>query len=65
MEREEIDLRERIAAEIVAFANSQELSDDGFWGLMRAAGVVRERINHGPACPCSLCSPAMRPRWNV
>jgi len=51
----EIDLRERIAAEIIAFVNTQELSDDGYWGLMRAAGVVRQRINHGPACPCSLC----------
>lgn len=55
MTGEEIELRERIAAEIIAFVNSQELSDDGYWGLMRAAGVVRQRINHGPACPCSLC----------
>ena len=58
MSREEIDLREKIAAEIIVFVNSQELSDDGYWGLMRAAGVVREKIWHNPACPCSLCGGA-------
>lgn len=51
----EIDLREKIAAEIIEFVNSQELSDDGYWGLMRAVGVVRQRIWHNPSCPCFLC----------
>jgi hypothetical protein len=55
MEREEIDLREKIGKEIEAFANAQDLSEDARWGLMRAIGVVRQKIWHNPACPCSLC----------
>lgn len=52
----EIDLREQIGKEIEAFANSREgLTEDGYWGLMRAIGIVRQRIWHNPACPCSLC----------
>ena len=55
MEREEIDLREKIGKEIEDFANAQSLTEDAYWGLMRAIGVVRQRINHKPTCPCSLC----------
>jgi hypothetical protein len=66
---EEIDLREKIASEIVAFAESQSLSEDAYWGFMRAVGVIREKIWHSFACPCSSCAPkesaVMRPRWNV
>ena len=55
MTREEIDLREALGKEIVAFADSQSLNEDAYWGLMRAVGVIREKIWHGSACPCSLC----------
>jgi hypothetical protein len=55
MEREEIDFREKIGKEIEAFANSQDLSEDAYWGFMRAVGVIREKIWHNPTCPCSLC----------
>lgn len=55
MEREEIDLREKIAAEVTTFAESQNLNEDAYWGFMRAVGVIREKIWHNPACPCSRC----------
>jgi hypothetical protein len=55
VERAEIDFREKIAAEVSAFADSQSLSEDAYWGFMRAVGVIREKIWHNPACPCSLC----------
>lgn len=55
MERAEIDFREKIAAEVIAFAESQSLSEDAYWGFMRAVGVIREKIWHNPACPCSIC----------
>ena len=55
MERAEIDFREKIAAEVIAFAESQSLSEDAYWGFMRAVGVIREKIWHNPACPCSSC----------
>ena len=51
----EIDLREKIAEEIVAFTEGKILSDDAYWGFMRAVGIVREKIWHNPACPCSVC----------
>jgi hypothetical protein len=55
MTREEIDLRERISSEISAFIETQDLTEEAYWGLSRAIGVVRERINHKPTCPCSRC----------
>jgi predicted sulfurtransferase len=51
MKREEIDLREKIAAEIEAAA----ANSDGKWAMMRAIGIVRFPINHNTICPCSLC----------
>ncbi len=58
VERAEIDFREKIAAEVTAFAESQSLTEDAYWGFMRAVGVIREKIWHNPACPCSLCGGA-------
>lgn len=49
--RAEIDLREKIAAEIEAAA----ANGDGKWAMMRAIGVVRAPLNHNSICPCSLC----------
>jgi len=55
MTKDEIDLRERIADEISAFIDTQDLDEQAYWGMNRAIGVVRERINHKPTCPCSRC----------
>ena len=53
MKRAEIDLREKIAAEIEKAANGDR-------DMLRAAGVVRTPINHNLICPCSLCV-----KWEV
>ena len=52
MNREEIDLREKIAAEIEAAA----ANGDGKWAMTRAIAVVRAPLNHNAICPCSLCN---------
>ena len=52
----EIDLREKIAAEIEAAA----ANGDGKWAMMRAIGVVRAPLNHNSICPCSLCD-----KWQI
>jgi hypothetical protein len=52
MTRAEIDLREKIADEIIAAA---EITD-GKWAMLRAAGLVRQNIWHSSACPCSRCA---------
>lgn len=52
----EIDLREKIAAEIEAAA---EISD-GKWAMLRAIGVVRAPLNHNSICPCSMCN-----KWSI
>jgi predicted sulfurtransferase len=54
--RAEIDLREKIAAEIEAAA----VNGDGKWAMMRAIGVVRAPLNHNTICPCSLCD-----KWQI
>ncbi len=54
--RAEIDLREKIAAEIEAAA----ANSDGKWAMMRAIGVVRAPLNHNSICPCSLCD-----KWQI
>jgi hypothetical protein len=53
MKRAEIDLREKIAAEIEKAAN-------GNADMLRAIGIVRTPINHNLICPCSLCV-----RWEI
>ena len=46
--RQEIDLREKMAAEI-------EKAAQGNFNMLQAIGVIREPINHNSICPCSLC----------
>jgi len=67
MKREEIDLREKIGAEIEAFIQTKIHPEFGatvefsyLEGLSRAIGVVREPINHNTICPCSLCD-----KWQI
>lgn len=54
--RAEIDLREKIAAEIETAA----ATSDGKWAMMKAIGVVRAPLNHNSICPCSMCD-----KWAV
>jgi len=51
----EIDLREKIADEIIRELENLKLDYDQRWAMTRAIGVVRARIWHNPTCPCSLC----------
>jgi len=67
MKREEIDLREKIGAEIEAFIQTKIHPEFGatvpfnyLEGLSRAIGLVREPINHNTICPCSLCD-----KWQI
>ena len=53
--RKEIDLREKIAAEIEAERDLRKLDGDEKWAMNRAIGVVRAPLNHNSICPCSLC----------
>jgi hypothetical protein len=54
--RAEIDLREKIAEEIMrAAANS-----NGELRVSHAVGIVRAPINHSAICPCSLCD-----KWQI
>lgn len=56
MTREEIDLREKIADEIIEASNASENNGNTTVAMRRAAGIVRWSINHNAICPCSLCS---------
>ena len=56
LKRAEIDLREKIAEEIMqAAANS-----NGDLRVSHAVGIVRAPINHSAICPCSLCD-----KWQI
>ena len=56
MKRQEIDLREKIAAEIEAAIKD----GDGKWAMLRAIGIIRAPLNHNSICPCSICN-----KWNI
>ena len=55
MKRAEIDLREKIAAEIEAAMANLILNKDTELTFNTAIGIVRTPINHNLICPCSLC----------
>jgi len=55
MSREEIDLREKIANEIIEASNASENNGNTTVAMRRAAGIVRWEINHNAICPCSRC----------
>jgi hypothetical protein len=56
LKRAEIDLREKIAAEIMEAA----AKSDGQLRVSHAVGIVRAPINHNSICPCSLCD-----KWEI
>jgi hypothetical protein len=53
--RDEIDLREKISAEIKAEMAHLKLDENTAWAFNRAIGIVRASIWHQFNCPCSLC----------
>lgn len=62
MNRQEIDLREKIAAEIeeAVTKTGGKWNDDKFQAYRLAVGIVRSPLMHNSICPCSICN-----KWPV